>query len=53
MKKLNVSQMENLEGGSIHQCNLTAMVAGGVGAFIPAVAVGASIWAIGCYLYAM
>ncbi|MFC4381284.1 MULTISPECIES: hypothetical protein [Chryseobacterium] len=53
MKKLNVSQMENLQGGNIHQCNIAAIAAGGVGAFIPAVAVGASIWALGCYLYSM
>ncbi|AZA78761.1 hypothetical protein EG347_15240 [Chryseobacterium sp. G0186] len=53
MKKLNVSQMEDLQGGSVHQCNITAIIAGGVGAFIPAIAVGASVWALGCYLYAM
>ncbi|WP_300684922.1 hypothetical protein [Chryseobacterium sp.] len=53
MKTLNVSQMENLQGGSIHQCNITAIVAGGVGALIPAIGVGAAIWGLGCYLYSM
>ncbi len=53
MKKLNVSQMEDLQGGSIRNCNITAIIAGGVGAIIPAVGVGAGIWALGCYLYSM
>ncbi len=26
--------MENLQGGNIHQCNIAAIAAGGVGAFL-------------------
>ena len=53
MKKLNLSQMENLQGKGPHACNITSYILGGAGVFNAGVGLGAAIFGLGCYLYSM
>lgn len=53
MKKLDLSQMESLQGKGAHACNLMAIGMGGAGAFNAGIGLGAAIFGLGCYLYSM
>ena len=51
MKKLEISQMENLQGGTVKGCYLVAAGLGVAAAFYGPIAGGAAIFAFGCTLY--
>lgn len=51
MKKLEISQMENLQGGSPKTCNLIAGALAFGGAINPAIGATAGLFALGCLLY--
>ncbi|MCL1680601.1 hypothetical protein M2T92_16300 [Elizabethkingia miricola] len=51
MKKLDLTQMENLQGNGKDACTISTYGIAGIGAFVPAIGFGAAVYAIGCYLY--
>ncbi len=50
MKKLEISQMENLQGGSVKHCNLVAGLLGGLGGLHIALGGIAATFSIGCLI---
>lgn len=51
MKKLDLKQMENLQGNGRKACEGSSILVVGLTGFHPALGLGAAVYAFGCWLY--
>ncbi|ATL44144.1 hypothetical protein CQS02_12970 [Elizabethkingia miricola] len=51
MKKLDLKQMENLQGNGRKACEGSSILVAGLTGFHPALGLGAAVYAFGCWLY--